>query len=226
MKIGIIITGIISDYFLEELINQYIGCHYTKIISTWNDIDTVIIDKLKINGFHVTQNVFPNDIHRNSVNYQNLSAIKGIEYAEQIHFCTHVIRVRADMYCNNINLLLKIYQDMYQEDKIIFFLHLHNYTPGYLIDYGHFGNIKDTLQYVGKFQLENDTRFPELFRQDICYNTNDFGIINTRVIYSGEKLLENNIDFCFLKKEHHTDSRKDLINSYIEYNNLYGFYSF
>lgn len=38
------------------------------------------------------------------------------------------------------------------------------------------------------------------FRQEMCFQTNDFGIITKLVIYSGSYLLEEQIDFAHLKK--------------------------
>lgn len=105
MHIGIVITGIICDYYLENLINQYKNCDYTKIVSTWDYTDTDIIDKLLNNGFFVILSKFPSNIYPSSINYQNYSAVMGIRCAEKLNV-THVIRLRADMYCNNITNLL------------------------------------------------------------------------------------------------------------------------
>ena len=41
--------------------------------------------------------------HPSSVNYQNFSCKIGIEYAESLNI-THILRIRADMKCNNIQL--------------------------------------------------------------------------------------------------------------------------
>ena len=222
MKIGIIITGIICDYYVDDIINHYKNCPYDKIISTWNYIDDNIITKLKDNSFLIVQSDFGN-IHPSSANYQNFSTEKGIILAESLNI-THVLRVRADMYCSNIVRLLEIYKNIYQENKMIFLLHFHNYAPGYLVDPVHFGSIFDTKKYIYHYQSSNDTRFSELFRQDMCYGTNDFNIINKDVIYSGDKLLNENIDFHFLK--HKYINEKNWIQKLVQYNNDMGFYSF
>lgn len=223
MKIGIIITGIICDYYLDELINCYKNCEYIKIITTWNYIDNSIIHKLKENGFLVIQSDFPTNIYPNSVNYQNYSTKIGIEYAENIGI-THVIRVRADMECNNINKLLEIYKNIYEENKMIFLCHFHNDPAGYLIDYAHFGNIDDTKKYICHFQFPNDKRYPEKYRQEMCYKTDDINVINKLVSYSVKYLLEENIDFSILKNENRY--HPPLIKSYVDYNTSNGFISF
>jgi hypothetical protein len=223
MKIGIVITGIICDYYLDDLIQCYDNCNYTKIISTWNYTSGVIIQKLKDNNFLIVQSDFPSTIHPNSTNYQNFSTKVGIEYAESIGL-THILRMRADIKCNNINRLLEIYSNIYEVNKMIFLLHIHNDPCGYLIDQVHFGNIYDTKQYVCHFQESNDSRYPEKFRQEQCYGTSDFNIITKQVVYSGNHLLDEQIDFAYIKREysHYTN----LLKTYTEYNHSIGFLSF
>lgn len=223
MNIGIVITGIIEDYFIDNLIKQYNDCKYIKIISTWNYIHNDIINKLKENNFHVIQSDFPENIFKTSVNYQNYSTQKGIEYAESINI-THIIKMRADMLCNNINKLIEMYQSIYEENKMIFLLHIHNVTPGYLIDYAHFGDIYWSKKYICHYKSNYDIRFTEQFRQECCFGTSDLDIIKKHVIYSGQKLIDENIDFSFLKKEYIDQSH--LIKKYIEYNNSKGYCSF
>lgn len=223
MKIGIVITGIICDYFLDDLIQCYDNCNYTKIISTWNYIDSTIIQKLKDNNFLIVQNDFPSNIHPNSTNYQNFSTKVGIEYAESIGI-TYILRMRADIKCNNMNRLLEIYSSIYEVNKMIFLLHYHNDPSGYLIDQVHFGSTFDSKKYVYHFQNSNDSRYPEKFKQEMCFQTNDFGIITKLVIYSGSYLLKENIDFAYLKIDYRNYT--NLLKIYTEYNNNNGFSSF
>jgi len=223
MKICIVITGIISDDFLEDLIKCYNNCEYTKIITTWNYIDVNIINKLKENNFLIIQSDFPSNLHPNSVNYQNYSGKIGIEYAESMGF-TYILKFRADIECNDINKLLEIYKNIYVENKMIFLCHFHNDPNGYLIDYAHFGNINDTKKYICNFQNINDNRYPEKFRQEECYETTDLNKIINFVVFSGKYLLQNNIDFSFLKKEYRHNT--NLLKLYIEFNTKNGFNSF
>lgn len=223
MKIAIVITGIICDYFLDALIQCYDNCKYTKIISTWKYIDASIIQKLKDNNFLIVLSDFSNTLHPNSTNYQNFSTKVGIEYAENMDI-THILRMRADIKCNNINRLLEIYSSIYELNKMIFLLHIHNDPQGYLIDYAHFGSIPDSKKYICHFQDSSDSRYPEKFRQEMCFQTNDFDIITTLVVYSGSYLLEEKIDFAYLKKEY--IQQTTLLKTYTEYNHSIGFSSF
>jgi hypothetical protein len=197
MIIGIIITGIIEHSYLDSLINCYHDCIYTKIISTWDYTDEIIIDKLQKNNFIVIQNSFPNNLHKCSVNYQNFSTLKGVEYAENIGI-THVLKMRADIICNNINSVLSIYKSIFIENKMIFLLYL-LHDGGYLVDYIHFGNIKNTKPYISCFMNKDDNRFPEKFRQEECFGTSDNNIINKDVIYSIEHLLNFGIEYSWVK---------------------------
>ena len=176
------------------------------------------------NEFKVVQSDFPTFLHPVSVNFQNYSCKIGIELAESLKI-THVLRVRADMYCNNIQRLVEIYENIFVDGKMIFIMHFHNNPVGYLIDYAHFGDTQKSKQYCCCFQLPNDYRFEEQFRQECCYGTSDLKIIKNSVIYSGKLLMDEKIDFHFLKFEH-KDEDKELIKSYNNGNNSWGFDSF
>jgi hypothetical protein len=216
MQIGIIITGIIEDYYLDELIESYKGCEYYKIISTWNYIDNSIINKLKENNFIVVQSDFPTNIHKNSVNYQSYSTLVGIEKAKELNI-THIIRVRGDMKCTNINKLLEIYQNIYENSKFISIL-FYKHGGGYLIDYGYFSDVNFCEKYNNSFQSNYDDRFSEKFRQEMCFGT-DLNSIKDNIIYSGEILLRENIDFAYLKNGYRHYNRN--IKDYITYQNTH-----
>jgi hypothetical protein len=210
--IGIILTGIIEYSYLDSLIDCYEGCIYTKIISTWDYTDKGIIEKLEKNNFIVIQNSFPDNLHKCSVNYQNYSMLKGIEYAENIGL-THVLRMRSDMICSNINSLLNIYETIFVENKMIFLLYFRHDT-GYLIDYAHFGSIEYTKRYINCFINSDDNRYPEKFRQENCFGTCDFNIIKEHVIFSAELLLSVGIDFRYVKEsyKYYPELLKDYVN--------------
>jgi hypothetical protein len=229
MKIAIIITGIIHEYLLDDLIKCYIDCKYIKIISTWNYIDKNIIDKLKENNFLIIQSNFPKNMDNNSVNYQNYSTKVGIEYASSLNLSlTHFLRIRGDLSCNNINRLLEIYSYIYEDEKYIFLLHFHNDPSGYLVDYCYFSNINNSKKYWCNFLEFNDKRFrfTEQFLQELCFGTNDLNIINNYVIYSGKYLLEENIDLFWLKKEYRYEGNEMAIQCLNKWNNIHGYLSF
>jgi hypothetical protein len=214
MKIGIVITGIICDNYLDEMIRSYENCTHIKIISTWNYVDTKIIEKLKENNFKVIQSDFPNNLSGTSVNYQNYSTYMGIEYSKTFNV-THVIRMRCDMICTNINKYINICENRYELNKMIYLYYL-KHDGGYLIDYTHFGSIEDTLKYINHYQDNNDNRFPEKFRQEQCYGTSEYNIIKENVIFILEEIVDSNIDFLFIKDGYR--QYVDNMKGFLEYN--------
>lgn len=217
MKIAIVITGIVEEYFLERMIKQYENCAYAKIVSTWNYTNKNIITKLIENGFIVILSDFPENYFKCSVNYQHYSTLMGINYCENSNEnYTHVFRMRADMICSDINKLLNVYESIYEENKIIFVMKFFvGYEKcSYLIDYAYFGSLSQVKKYTITIQIQNDSRFPEQFAQEECFGTSDCEIINNHVIYSYTHLIEAGVDFSFLKKEY--ESNTNLLQTYIK----------
>ena len=219
-KIAIVFTGIIEDYYLDEFLDIYKDCNYTKIVSTWDYIDEKIIQKLKTNNYMVVQSTFPENIRKKSVNYQIWSTKIGIEFAKQNGF-THILKLRSDMPVNKINEFIGIYDSIYEEDKIIYVKHsfIGTSVPSFLCDFGLFGNIK-TMEFVYSkeiYQEENDDRFPELFLQYITFNINDieeenFKKIKDKVIFSAMYLMNENIDFYFIKRNY--ENIRDIVKKH------------
>ena len=114
MRIAIIFTGIIENYFIDEFISLYgkLDNKYYKIVSTWDYTDQKIIDILKNNGFYVVISCFPSYIDKTSVNYQLFSYKMGFDYARNFQI-THILKTRSDMYINDIESFLQIYELIY-----------------------------------------------------------------------------------------------------------------
>jgi len=214
MKIGIILTGIIEDYYLNDLIDCYKDCLYEKIISTWDYTDVTIINKLKENGFHIIQSSFPDEIHKCSVNYQNYSFKMGMQKVKELDIgITHILRMRSDIVCSDINKLLQICEKVYDENKLIFsFYFIQNiaiisnfkYIPmnGYNLEHFYFGNIQLISKYSCCIRDKYDYRFPERFRQEICFSTINYKKLRKKSIYIGKELLKNNIELTFKCTRH------------------------
>jgi len=136
-----------------------------------------------------------------------------MEYAESIGI-THIMRIRADMSCTNINRMLQIYRNIYEDNNMIFLLYFkhypHDYPPNYLIDYAYYGKITDIKHYCSTFQDANDARFPELFNQENCFGSNDMNVIREKVVFSGKYLLDEHIEIPFLKANYSKTPLQDL----------------
>jgi hypothetical protein len=213
MKIGIILTGLIENYYIDDLITVYKDCNYDKIVSTWNYTDSSIIDKLKQNNFHVVQSDFPGNIDPSSVNFQNYSFSIGMEKAKELNI-THVLRMRSDVYCNNINKLIDIYTKIYEKDKLIFLMYFLNrdiqLRYRYLIDQIYFGDLELLTKYSCCIKHQNDDRYAEKFRQEECFGTSDYNILRDKVIFSAKELVKNNIELVYLK--HNVQVKGDVIS--------------
>jgi hypothetical protein len=214
MKIGIILTGIIEDYYLNDLIDCYKDCLYEKIISTWDYTDVIIINKLKENGFHIIQSTFPDDIYKCTTNYQNYSFKMGIQKVKELDIgITYVLRMRSDLVCTDINKLLQICEKVYDENKLIFSFYFrrdlceksnfkYNTTNGYIMDLLYFGNIQLISKYGCCIRDKYDYRFIEKFNQEMCFSTSNYKKLRKQCIFIGKELIKNNIELTLKCTRH------------------------
>jgi hypothetical protein len=199
MRIGIIFTGIIEEYFIDEFISLYgkLDDKYCKIVSTWDYTDKKMIDVLKSNGFYVVLSHFPESFHKSSANYILFSYKKGVEYAINQKI-THVFQTRSDMYINDIQKLLTIYESIYCGKPI--FLGLLNHECGYLFNYAYFISVNFLSDIPNIYQSCHDSRFPEKYLQELFFGTSDIFVIMNHVSFSIYQLIENNVEIGFLKQ--------------------------
>jgi hypothetical protein len=108
----IIITGKIIPVYINEIINTYKNIK-NKIISTWIDQDSSLINTLYENGFIIVLNNYP---ERNATfNFQFTQMKYGILKAKELGF-KYVLKFRTDTYIknfyyedDNIKLIKEIY---------------------------------------------------------------------------------------------------------------------
>lgn len=200
MKIGIILTGIIEDYYLNDIIRCYENIlkneNYVIIISTWKYTDEKIISTLKEHNFQIVLSEFPEDIDKSSINYQQFSYLTSLETARSNN-CTHVLRIRSDIFITDIYKFLKIHEKIYCEKPI--FLALFNHEGGYLIDYLFMYDICFYENFTFKYKHQNDNRFPEKYLQEVYFGTSDWNILKEKVTLSIRELIKNDIQVIFLK---------------------------
>ena len=200
MKIGIILTGIIEEYYLHDIIRCYESIlkneNYAIIISTWKYTDEKIISVLKHHNFQIILSEFLEDIDKSSVNYQHFSFLVALEKTRSNN-CTHVIRIRSDIFITDIYKFLKIYETIYCEKPI--FLALFNHEGGYLIDHIFMYGINFYENFTFKYKDKNDNRFPEKYLQEVYFGTSDWNILKEKVTISIRELINNDIQVFFLK---------------------------
>jgi hypothetical protein len=216
MKIGIILTGIVEESYLDKLILCYQNIHdddkYLKIISTWSYTNKAILDKLSTNGFTIVLSEFPNDIYPASINYIYYSFNKGLEMAKKLN-CTHTLQCRSDVFISNIEKLLEIYTKLYLTNlKPVFLTIFTNTLPFYLLDYLYMFDIKfyDNFNFI--YKKNGDDRFNEQYLQEIYFGTSELSIIRNNVNLSFQELYNNNIEILFLKA--HYRKQGNVLNSY------------
>jgi len=199
MRIGIIFTGIIENYFIDDFISLYgtLDSNICKIVSTWYYTDQKIIDMLKNNGFHIVLSHFPETLHKSSANYQLFSFNMGVNFAINNQI-TYVFQTRSDMYISDIQKLLAIYKSIYCEKPI--FLGLFNHMGGYLFNYAFFIPVDFLSDVQDIYQSYEDSRFSEKYLQELFFGTSDIFVITNKVSFSIYKLIENNIEIGFLKQ--------------------------
>jgi hypothetical protein len=200
MKIGIILTGIIEEYYLYDIIRCYENIlkndNYSIIISTWKYTDKKIISTLKEKNFQIVLSEFPEDIDKSSVNYQHFSYLQALDTARS-KSCTHVIRLRSDLFVTDIHILLKIYEHIYCEKPI--YLAIFDHEGGYLLDYMHMYGINFYENFTFKYKDKNDVRFTEKYLQEVYFGTSDWNILKEKVTLSIRELVKNDVQIFFLK---------------------------
>lgn len=113
IDVCVIITGLIKYEYIFDLIKTYENIP-NKIVSTWNNQDINLINFLKSHNFIVIQNEYPKELCQ--TNYIASSIQHGCDKANELGF-NHVIKVRSDIACNNMNKLIEIIKPM-MENKL------------------------------------------------------------------------------------------------------------
>ena len=101
----IIITGKIVPQYINEIINTYKNIK-NKIISTWIDQDSSLVNTLYENGFIIVLNNYPE--RKTTFNFQFTQMKYGILKAKELGF-KYVLKFRTDTYIKNFN---------YEDDNI------------------------------------------------------------------------------------------------------------
>ena len=159
MKLFTILTGLLTKHRILEL-------HLDKsktVISTWHSQKTVG-KELEDAGFSVVYDDEPPAPYNNQVNRQAKAIMNGIQYAKA-QGATHILRVRTDMYCNDLaklnDLLMSKYEDSYKLAVLCgILIHVPHY---YYLDVLFFGRIELFSTLFGTQQEPTDRRSPEIF---------------------------------------------------------------
>lgn len=192
----LIITGLLKDTYVDEMIESYKNIR-NKIVSTWNDQDTVLLEKLKNNEFIVLTNDYPNI--KTSANLQSLACYNGLKKAKELNF-NYAIRIRTDIIISDVNKFIEINLEL-MKDKLVI-LYCHNNNAGlYIDDYFIGGHIDKMILFYNVLQDATNTRYPEKFIQEKYMNTTNVTMEKMREFFNFSiiKMYENNISVKNLK---------------------------
>jgi hypothetical protein len=237
----LIITGLIHEGYIDELINMYKNIN-TKIISTWVDQDKNLLNKLKLMGFIILLNECPRDPR---IIYQSIQTKYALLKATELGF-RYSLRFRTDMYIkhfeinpiniqqtkdvyylNNINSTIIIKNNYH--DKLLQFIectkHLYNkitFICGELCnnslhpnDLIYFGPINELLMMFNEILFDYPT-YPELLILTKYFKKK----VLTPHEYKSKlnscviECIENNIDFVWNGSLHNIQNLY-LINDHI-----------
>jgi hypothetical protein len=178
-NVGIVLQGPIlhvHNFTVETVLiykKVYPGCEV--IVSTWEDEDPRVIQRIKDSGAKVVLNKKPGYSGPFNINYQITSALSGILKARELG-CEFVLKTRTDhrFYNKNIfetmvNLLNFFIPDHRTKQKRrLLFTHAHTrYQPYMLPDVFVFGDVTDMVEYWSVPQVkegyDNPIFVPEMY---------------------------------------------------------------
>jgi hypothetical protein len=193
-----IITGKLIERCIDHLICSYINVKH-KIISTWKDQDSLLIEDLSKNGFTIILNDYPE--HKNTVNYQITCIRAGLLKAQEMGF-KYAVRSRTDIFPNNQLKFIDITRNLYNE-KITVIGGIKGEYPNddCILDLIVSGHINEMLIVYEKIQLPNDSRSPEQFLLETYFNQDKIKInlLNTKLNSCLNLCKENKIEFTWYR---------------------------
>ena len=159
MKLFTVLTGLLTKHRILEL-------HLDKaatVICTWHS-QKAAAKQLEDAGFIIIYDDEPAPPYNNQVNRQARAILNGVNYAKAMG-ATHILRIRTDMYCNNLtkfnDLLLAKYDDNYKLAVLSgILIDLPHY---YYLDILFFGRVEVFIDFFGIKQEPGDIRSPEIF---------------------------------------------------------------
>lgn len=193
-----IITGKLIEICIDHLISSYINVKH-KIISTWKDEDSSLLELLSSNGFTIVLNEYPE--YKNTYNYQILCIRAGLLKAQEMGF-KYAVRSRTDIFPNNQLKFIDITRHLYNE-KITVIAGIKGDYPNddCILDLIISGHINEMLNFYSKLQLQNDSRSPEQFLLETYFNQAKIKInlLNTKLNSCLNLCRENKIEFTWYR---------------------------
>lgn len=186
------------------------------IVSTWDTESEESISLIRQYAAGVVLNSVPEYPGVQHVNYANKSICAGIKHAKEMGY-THVMRFRTDFFSPNIIDLCNIFSKK-GNDHLVALCWFNRIVPphaphGYIMDHIMFGPCDLLYKYRSSYQDKNDSRYTEIFLQDMYFNTSyvSYEDVKHHVNFVLTKLIENDIKLYYT---HHRIEDGDLIARY------------
>tara|TARA_B100001769_G_scaffold140739_1_gene110198 strand:+ start:489 stop:1175 length:687 start_codon:yes stop_codon:yes gene_type:complete len=195
----ILITGQLNANFTDRLIESYKNVS-NKLISTWKDTPSELIEKLKKDNFIILLNdeeSLKNDQHKH--NRQLLPIRNGILEAEKLGF-KYVMRTRTDIFSNDFDKYLMKTRSMYQ-NKLTAIAGINNVKAGvYFLDIIICGEISKMLSMF-VLKAPNNKKAYELYLIEMYTKKNKINAeeLNQNFSFSLNTCLENEIEFIWVR---------------------------
>jgi hypothetical protein len=202
----VVISGLLNDEYVNNLLITY-SSFSNKIITTWENQQKELIEKLKDNGFIIVLNkpLILTCFNQHISALVQTTAIKsGVIKANELGF-KYAIRMRTDITCNDFNLFCNTIERMYKE-KITVLCGLLNYFYDAVVA----GPIEKMLKFYRNIPSDYDTRGPERYlMEEYMEDTNTtVELFKTKVYFCLEEVRKANITMYF------TSKRWEIINDY------------
>ena len=213
-----ILSGIIKEEFISNLISAYKYVKH-KMISTWDDTENTLLEKLKNSGFKIILSN-KNDIEFEcSANYQCLTIKNGIIEAIKLGF-KYVCKSRTDIFPINHLKFLHLTRDLYKEKITV--LHGIKYDIIYYLDVIMCGNINNILLCFNEQKKSDDNTIPELFFiknycKEYIKTKKD---IKKYINFAYKICIDNDIEIIWYKQFLYNNKYQSYIKLISEYSNL------
>ena len=184
-----IIYGFLDREIVDSLVKYYANVN-DKIVSTYKEYDSNLLNVLSENGFLLVLNDLDN--FANQRDAELLYNRAAVEKAEELGY-THTIHMSSELYINDAALLRDTIKPLIKTkmSSLCWFIDTVNYVLNYVLS----GPIVETLKFYKLEKEVNDPRFLQQFTQEEYLEKKDviFEDTTSKFNYSIQVLKDANI---------------------------------
>ena len=203
-SVWVVVQGAL-DYYEE--VKDYYKDYENVVWSSWKTQDN---ENRLSDGKHYILSSVPEKTGKQNINLQVKSTLAGLQYAKE-HGATHVLKIRSDMYFDDINKLLSILDN---NDSVYFPAACTNTDTPYFVDYFQYGPVDKLISMwsISQKDEKKHTMHPEWY---LLQNIEE-KLPCEKVTYIAPLALKNNIKCYWLKNKLEVfemfENNRELIN--------------